>query len=161
MSNCNSCKIILTEENRHLKTNKCRPCQRIRQDKLNILASQRRLEESGLSDKDIQLTNSKWNKWYSNYIKTQTDNNNWSTLTSVLRRRQVMKDYILDHGVDFCYPNEKTKTYELPSMTGVGYDERRKNTRPWVARNGRKHIDYYTTFDEACRALKQAQTKKT
>ena len=153
MSNCNSCQIILTEDNRHLKTNKCRPCQRIRQDKINILASQRRLEESGLSDKDIQLTNSKWNKWYSNYIKTQTDNNNWSTLTSVLRRRQVMKEYITEWGIDYCCPNKKTKEYILPSMSGISY---RLNSEKWEA----KGYGTYKTFDEACRALKQAQTKK-
>ena len=146
MSNCNSCQIILTEDNRHLKMNKCRPCQRIKLDQRNILASQKRLEASGLSKTEIQLTLVKWDKWYASYLNVENQNqikynipgnpDPYEHITSVLMKRHIMMELISIFKIDYCYPNKRGTTNQLPPSSGVYYEERMKNTRPWTARNG-------------------------
>ena len=111
MSNCNSCQIILTVDNRHLKMNKCRPCQRIRQDKLNLRATQRRLEESGLTEKEIAAILTKWELWYPNYVIHQKSQNSihvrheYTVELTVMMKRYLMKSWMTNMNRDFSLDN--------------------------------------------------------
>ena len=78
-------------------------------------------------------------------------------ITCVLMKRHIMMELISIFKIDYCYPNKRVTQYQLPPSSGVYYEERMKNTRPWTARNGKKYIANFFTYDEAFDAVQQSQ----
>ena len=118
---------------------------------------------SELSEYEVFLTNRKWDQWYIGYVeyrKERNENFEYSISLTPKKKRQLMSDWIKNSQIDFCKPNSKTTTYNLPRFIGITYESRSKGKRPWKATNGRQHIDYYTTFEQACEALKKAKELK-
>ena len=102
----------------------------------------------------------KWDKWYIGYVvyrEERNENYEYSISLTPKKKRQLMSDWIKNSQIDFCYPNSKTTTYNLPRFIGITYESRAKGKRPWKATNGRKHVDYYKTFEQACDALNEAK----
>ncbi len=108
-----------------------------------------------LTDCEIILTNYKWDHWFPNYViyrKSRDENFVYQVTLTPKKKRQLMSDWIKNAKSDFCFPSKETLVYNLLSATGVSYETRRKNNRPWRVRHNSKHLDYYHIFEEAVKA---------
>ena len=64
----------------------------------------RRQRDSGITDHEINAINLKWQKWYPNYVIYRTNKNEpyeYSITLTVLKKRQIMGDWLKNEGLDF------------------------------------------------------------
>ena len=70
-----------------------------------IIAQQKyRLRASGITDMQIAIVNAKWDKWYPNYViyrKSKNENFEYSMSLTVLKKRQIMGDWLKNEKMDF------------------------------------------------------------
>ena len=110
-----------------------------------------------LSEYEVIMTNMKWDKWYPNYVEYRKDRNEnfeYAITLTPKKKRQIMSDWIKNSKIDFCYPGQIVCDYCLPTVAGVSYEPHGHKSRPWRARHKGKHINYFSTFEEARKAIK-------
>ena len=64
----------------------------------------RRQRDSGITDMQIAIVNAKWDKWYPNYViyrKSKNENFEYSMSLTVLKKRQIMGDWLKNEKMDF------------------------------------------------------------
>ena len=112
MKQCTLCKVDLTEENKHKRYTRCVSCVSKIAKKYSdshkpqlITAQQmRRQRDSGITDMQIAIVNAKWDKWYPNYViyrKSKNENFEYSMSLTVLKKRQIMGDWLKNEKMDF------------------------------------------------------------
>ncbi len=109
-----------------------------------------------LSEYEILLTNMNWDNWYVGYVvyrKERNANYEYSISLTSKKKRQLMSDWIRIHILTFVIQIQKQPHTRFIVIT---YGSRSKGKRPWKATHGRKHVDYYKTFEQVCEALKEA-----
>ena len=113
-----------------------------------------------LTECEIILTNYKWDHWYPNYViyrKSRGEIFEYSITLTPKKKRQLMTDWIRNSKIDFCFPTKETLVYNLPSATGVSYETRKKQNRPWRVEYKAKFLGYYQTFEEAVKAREEKE----
>ena len=118
---------------------------------------------SDVSEYEVLLTNMKWDQWYIGYVeylKERNENYEYSISLTPKKKRQLMSDWIKNSQIDFCFPTRKTTSCTLPRVIGISYEKRSQTRYEFRARDGKNHIGYFITFDQACEALKKAKQLK-
>ena len=118
---------------------------------------------SELSAYEVFLTNRKWDQWYIGYVeyrKERNENYEYSISLTPKKKRQLMSDWIKNSQIDFCFPNRKTTSYNLPRVVGISYEKLSQTRYEFRARDGKTHLGHFRTFEQACEALKKAKELK-